>query len=391
MRPDARTPPAALGASSAPPDELVVVDGRPAPGRGKCNSGAADASAEVIAFVDADVEVHEDALERFRRAFAADPRLVAVFGSYDDEPADPAPVSRFRNLLHHHVHSSSPGPAETFWAGLGAIRRDAFLAAGGFDAARYPEPAIEDIELGTRLVADGASIVLDPQIRGTHLKRWSLTSMVRTDLVRRGIPWVQLQLESGRVRRAQLAGATGSARSPRWPRCWRQRAGGRARPRAGGLVALNARFCAASSPGRHRAGGVDCRCTCCITWSRDRRRRGRRRAPDAPARRGGARERGRPAAAARLSAAAGCRDGATCRRSPATPESSWSRSPTPGRPARAIARSRAAPRRLARHIRGCPGAGRPARPDAIIVASPPGDHLEYARLASKAGIPCLVE
>ena len=160
------------------------------------------------------------------------PRLVAVFGSYDDQPADPAPVSRFRNLLHHHVHSSSPGPAETFWAGLGAIRRDAFLAAGGFDAARYPEPAIEDIELGTRLVADGASIVLDPQIRGTHLKRWSLTSMVRTDLVRRGIPWVQLQLESGRSSgRSTSAGATSSARSPRWPRCWRPRRAGRWRPR----------------------------------------------------------------------------------------------------------------------------------------------------------------
>ena len=247
---------AALGASSAPPDELVVVDGPPGAGPAQArNSGAADASAEVIAFVDADVEVHEDALERFRRAFAADPRLVAVFGSYDDEPADPAPISRFRNLLHHHVHSSSPGPAETFWAGLGAIRRDAFLAAGGFDAARYPEPAIEDIELGTRLVADGASIVLDPQIRGTHLKRWSLTSMVRTDLVRRGIPWVQLQLESGRSSGALNLG-------------WRHRFSALAavaallaavarRPVAaaaalGGLVALNARFYALL----RRRGGI---------------------------------------------------------------------------------------------------------------------------------------
>ena len=233
---------AALGASSAPPDELVVVDGPPGAGPAEArNSGAADASAEVIAFVDADVEVHEDALERFRRAFAADPRLVAVFGSYDDEPADPAPVSRFRNLLHHHVHSSSPGPAETFWAGLGAIRRDAFLAAGGFDAARYPEPAIEDIELGTRLVADGASIVLDPQIRGTHLKRWSLTSMVRTDLVRRGDSVGSTSARVGpQLRRAQprlappvqrarrCGGAVGGrgaqaggGRRPRWGAWWR--------------------------------------------------------------------------------------------------------------------------------------------------------------------------
>jgi hypothetical protein len=41
---------------------------------------------------------------------------------------------------HEHVdravHVSSPGPAATFWAGLGAIRRDAFDAVGGFDEWR---------------------------------------------------------------------------------------------------------------------------------------------------------------------------------------------------------------------------------------------------------------
>ena len=247
---------AALRASSAPPDELVVVESPPGAGPAQArNAGAAEASADVIAFVDADVEVHHDALERARGAFAADPRLVAVFGSYDDRPADPAPISRFRNLLHHHVHSSSPGPAETFWAGLGAIRRDAFLAAGGFDASRYPEPAIEDIELGMRLVAGGASITLDPEIRGTHLKRWSLIAMVRTDLMRRGIPWVRLQLESGRSSGALNLG-------------WRHRlsalaalaavgAAAARRPLAlagalGGLVALNARFYALL----RRRGGI---------------------------------------------------------------------------------------------------------------------------------------
>ena len=237
---------AALRASSSPPDELVVVKSPPGAGPAAArNAGAAEVSAEVIAFVDSDVEVHRDALERVRRAFAADPRLAAVFGSYDDRPADPRPVSRFRNLLHHHVHTSSPGPAETFWAGLGAIRSDAFAAAGGFDAERFGEAAIEDIELGMRLVAGGASIALDPEIRGTHLKSWSLAEMLRTDLRRRGIPWVRLQLESRRASAALNLG-------------WRHRlsalasvvaayAVARRRPAAiagalGGLVALNARF-----------------------------------------------------------------------------------------------------------------------------------------------------
>ena len=103
----------------------------------------------------------------------------------------------FRNLLHHHVHAEAAGPAETFWAGLGAVRRPAFVAAGGFDSERFAVASVEDIELGMRLREGGAAIALDPRVRGTHLKRWSLGSMVSTDLRRRGIPWMRLQLEAG--------------------------------------------------------------------------------------------------------------------------------------------------------------------------------------------------
>jgi GT2 family glycosyltransferase len=178
--------------------DLHVV-GEP-PGSGPAaarNRGAALGSAEIVVFVDSDVEVHPDALRRLREALEADPELAAVFGAYDEHPAAPSDVSRFRNLLHHHIHVSSPGPAATFWAGLGAIRRDAFEAAGGFDEDRFPRPSIEDVELGMRVRAAGARIELVPSARGTHLKRWTLRSMLRTDFAARGVPWVALMLERG--------------------------------------------------------------------------------------------------------------------------------------------------------------------------------------------------
>jgi Glycosyl transferase family 2 len=159
------------------------------------NAGAARASADVLAFVDADVVVHADLFVRMREVFAADPGLTAVFGSYDDAPEAPGVVSGFRNLLHHHVHQSSRGPVETFWAGVGAIRREAFARAGGFDERRYPVSSIEDIELGMRLARNGARIELDPRLQGTHLKRWTLASMARTDFARRGVPWVRLLVQ----------------------------------------------------------------------------------------------------------------------------------------------------------------------------------------------------
>jgi GT2 family glycosyltransferase len=186
----------AIRAAAEPPEQLIVVEegGGPADAR---NRGAARAAGDVLVFVDADVVVHADAFALIRRAFEADASLDAVFGSYDDRPADPGTVSAFRNLLHHHVHHEGAGPATTFWAGLGAVRRDVFDSAGGFDAERYPVPSVEDIDLGARLAAAGYRLELHPSVQGTHLKAWSLGSMLAGDLWRRGVPWVELLLRHG--------------------------------------------------------------------------------------------------------------------------------------------------------------------------------------------------
>jgi GT2 family glycosyltransferase len=189
---------AALKAGVCQPDELIVqrepAGAGPAEAR---NLGIANCRANVIVFVDSDVEVHGDALARIRERFRTDPALAALFGAYDDDPADPGLTSRYRNLLHHHVHAGAAGEAETFWAGLGAVRREPFTESGGFDADAFPQPSVEDIELGMRLRRGGARIALDPGIRGRHLKAWTPGSMVATDFGRRGVPWARLLLRDG--------------------------------------------------------------------------------------------------------------------------------------------------------------------------------------------------
>lgn len=186
----------AIHAADDPADEVIVIERPKGSGPAHArNLGIETAAGELILFVDSDVLLHADAFRRIRDAFAADRGLTALFGSYDDRPLAPGIVSQFRNLLHHHIHQSSAGPATTFWAGLGAVRRDALLATGGFDAQRFPHPSVEDIELGMRLVAAGGRIELDPALQGTHLKGWSAKKMVRTDLRRRAFPWAKLLVE----------------------------------------------------------------------------------------------------------------------------------------------------------------------------------------------------
>lgn len=186
-------------AASSTADRVVTIpDGPRGPAFAR-NEAARHATGDVLVFVDADVCVSRTALRQFAEFFEAQPATGAVFGAYDTAPDATNVVSQYRNLLHHYVHSTNAGAANTFWAGCGAVRRDVFAALGGFDATRYPTPQIEDIELGYRMSAQGIPIRLAPDIQGQHLKRWTLLGGLVTDVRDRGIPWMRLLLERGEV------------------------------------------------------------------------------------------------------------------------------------------------------------------------------------------------
>jgi glycosyltransferase involved in cell wall biosynthesis len=204
----------ALTEAEPPPDEVIVIadgdtedSGRLAEGFGvqvlitptpggparARNLGARAARGDVLFFVDADVTVSPDVMDKITAAFRREPDIAAVFGSYDDAPAATNFLSQYKNLFHHYVHQTAREEASTFFGACGAIRCDVFLALGGYDKC-YREPAIEDIELGYRLKQAGHRIRLCKALQVKHLKRWDVVSLLKADFFCRALPWTELIL-----------------------------------------------------------------------------------------------------------------------------------------------------------------------------------------------------
>lgn len=169
---------------------VIAIQGPQGPAVARTRA-AEQASGELLVFIDSDVVVRRNALAGMAALFQADPAIGAAFGAYDEAPPDPGFFSQSKNLAHSFIHQRSSREATTFWAGLGAVRAPVFAAVGGFDP-RFAQPSVEDIDLGYRIRAAGFRIVLEPEIQGTHLKRWTFWSSIVTDIRDRGVPWTQL-------------------------------------------------------------------------------------------------------------------------------------------------------------------------------------------------------
>ncbi len=155
------------------------------------NIGAEAAKGDIIFFIDADVTIYPDTLEKIATVFQNDHQLAALIGSYDDQPGASNFLSQYKNLFHHYNHQIGSEEASTFWGACGGIRRDIFLNMGGFDES-YRRPCIEDIELGYRLKAKGYRIRLCKNIYVKHLKHWTPYSLLRADFFYRALPWTEL-------------------------------------------------------------------------------------------------------------------------------------------------------------------------------------------------------
>ena len=125
------------------------------------NRGAAGAAAELLLFLDGDVELDSGFVARGLRRLADAPRVAGVGGRLDERHwRDGAIVGKAEDLYRVGKGGEVPYLAQAW-----LCRRAAFEQVGGFDARL---PAEEDFELGARLRQAGWTLVAEPELAGVH-------------------------------------------------------------------------------------------------------------------------------------------------------------------------------------------------------------------------------
>jgi glycosyltransferase involved in cell wall biosynthesis len=187
------------------PDELVVVDDGSTPpvaasdlpatvrllrrtpsGPGAArNAGAAVTTAELLVFVDADVELGVDTLARLEAAYASGERAVLQCVYDADCPVTTVPARVHNTLQRHNLLSvgdtarrGEPYRLRGLSSFCIAVARGAFDAAGGFDAG-IERATIEDDNLGLALIRLGYEVWVLPDVTVRHHSRPTAGRLLR--------------------------------------------------------------------------------------------------------------------------------------------------------------------------------------------------------------------
>jgi len=163
------------------PVRVVPTAGRVGPAAAR-NLGARTAEGDLLFFIDSDVMVRPDTVSRIVAAFEG-PDLEGLIGVQAADMRHRDLVSQYKNLWMRWTYCRRRGEVPLFYTTAAAIRRDAFLRAGGFDQA-YATPNVEDTAFGQKLARLGIRVCIDPELEVEHVRRYSLAGLLRTDFAR---------------------------------------------------------------------------------------------------------------------------------------------------------------------------------------------------------------
>ena len=146
------------------------------------NRGAQMARGEILFFIDADIIVRPDTIQKVSDIFQ-NKDVVAITGVLSEDIRYGNFSSRYKNFWMRYTYLRMPDRVSLFYTSVAAIRRELFLQTGGFDTA-YKRPSVEDTDFGQRLEMMGGSVHLKRNLEVEHVKYYSLGGLLKTDFFR---------------------------------------------------------------------------------------------------------------------------------------------------------------------------------------------------------------
>ncbi|MFQ5858260.1 MAG: glycosyltransferase [Anaerolineae bacterium] len=126
------------------------------------NLGLAQASGEIVVFIDADCVAAENWLANLMSAYRSDPDRSIVGGAVGFGLQNYWTLSDNISTFYRFLPSHAPGERPHLPSLNFSARRQALEAVGGFDE-RYPRPAGEDTDLCLRLRRAGHALYFEPR------------------------------------------------------------------------------------------------------------------------------------------------------------------------------------------------------------------------------------
>lgn len=163
------------------------------------NIGAERASGNMLLFIDSDIELKRDSIERALIIMEKE-NPSAVVGIYDKFNPYYNTVSQYKNLYMHFNQLSSKKWIKWTNTSFLLISRDAFFCTEGFDES-LRESICEDLDFGARFTKRGFTIFLDKNIELIHHRYLNILSFLKMEYKRaRNITLINIQnLCSGNI------------------------------------------------------------------------------------------------------------------------------------------------------------------------------------------------
>ncbi len=156
------------------------------------NKGAEIAGGDILLFLDSDMVLQPDTLNRIHSFFSLN-HCAALSGICGGRKIQGNLATQYKNLWMHYSYLRSPENFDWFISGIGAVKREIFFDLKGFDVTFKTKTGGGDLEFGRRLKKAGQEIFLDKELQAEHLKHYSLFSLIRNDY-NRSKGWFRLIL-----------------------------------------------------------------------------------------------------------------------------------------------------------------------------------------------------